>query len=280
MFDLGWVAEIGKIVGGGAVGWIGYLITYRTKKRLMRKYLYKEILYNYGVMRTWVDVELLRQQLAPNQAPVSMPTWLHRDYYDHASKDQDTFNSLAEAYPIRDFYKAVDTINRGAGLDRKPVEKDSFLTAQYMADWFEKEVAEAVWNWRLVLRVQSSESRERFIDRMAVVRSLLAAKKFPSWFPPEIVGSRLSMVRYFGFRSRRTDRCSAFKYFGQLRRGLLRWYLRSLPSCGCHFAASQATGSEPFRNPVTQGRNLSASGCATILIRRLVRRLKQTSAET
>lgn len=186
MFDLSWIADVGKIVGGGAVGWIGYLFTHRTKKRLMRKYLYKEILYNYDVIRTWVDVELLRQQVAPLGDPMSMPTWLHRDYYDHASKDQDTFSSLTEAYPIRDFYEALVRINRGAGLDRKPVEKDSFLTAQYLADWFEKQVAEGVWNWRLVLQVQSAESRDRFIQKMTVVRRQLAAKQFPSWFPPEI----------------------------------------------------------------------------------------------
>lgn len=118
MADLGWLLDVGKFVGGAAAGWLGNIWKGRSKKKNMRKHLYKEIAENF--MR--VDNALYNPHAA-HDAIYKLPANMSFAYYDHAMKDMDTFHDIDDYLEIRSFYKMCRNISEATEWD--PVRRDS-----------------------------------------------------------------------------------------------------------------------------------------------------------
>lgn len=124
MPDLGWLSDVGKLLGAGATGWIGRVITERVKTRRMRRHLYRELAFNYDVLRramSALDVELLLDQPKSfaRSGHLIAPYLRDLHYRDYARSvgDIETFNRLPEYHLFdmlyADIQSTVDALNAG-----------------------------------------------------------------------------------------------------------------------------------------------------------------------
>ena len=103
MPDLSSLKDVGRLLGAGAAGWLGRLVTERAKARRMRVHLYRELAFNYDVLRrAFGAVDFERLLDSPGNFAASgmlMAPYLrdlHTRDYTRSLADIETFNRLPE----------------------------------------------------------------------------------------------------------------------------------------------------------------------------------------
>jgi hypothetical protein len=97
--DISWIAEGLKVGGGAVLGWLGSIWRGQSKKRQMRRHLYKEIAENF--VRVWFAISDTSGSGTINKLSSNM----NFSYFDHAEKDMDTFHALDDYAMILSLYK-------------------------------------------------------------------------------------------------------------------------------------------------------------------------------
>lgn len=109
--DFGLIGEAVKLIGGGAAGWTGRLLTERNKRRKLRRGLYREMLRNYRAVRYYVDAaKKMRGLNAPLRGVTVRSEIISTDYFEHAKKDMDVFTELGESASFDWFYRTLQSV--------------------------------------------------------------------------------------------------------------------------------------------------------------------------
>jgi len=166
MADLGWLGEIGKVLGGGAVGWAGRAFTERGNRRRMRRHLYKEMVYNYEAVKRWLlSSQAYRKQFS-SDLRIPFRDRLVRNYYDHCQGQLDEFHDLEESLSIAEFYRTLEFIFENQE-DPRRIEN----AALQLYSRFEECLASGELRLSVALEVAAREFRPKLAERIAAVKA-------------------------------------------------------------------------------------------------------------
>jgi hypothetical protein len=104
MPDLGQVGDALKLLGGGAVGWIGRVFSERNKRRRMRRHLYKEIAENF------VRIGSVVMSASDNDLRERIGRTMNFSYFEHAQKDMDAFHDISDYLMILSLYRLFQDV--------------------------------------------------------------------------------------------------------------------------------------------------------------------------
>jgi hypothetical protein len=98
MIDLAWLPEVGKWAGGIVVGYVGKTFEGRSKRKKLRRGLYREMLSNYISVRHTIDAANKLPHPPARVREVSLRVeMVSTDYYQYAKKDMEAFADIPEA---------------------------------------------------------------------------------------------------------------------------------------------------------------------------------------